>query len=236
MDRVSRQWVRGQPTLECQRCPLESGQTFSLALLLVSAAIVALLLTGCATPLQTAGLVVGVTAAGAQSPSTEMEQIYYLGVFDPQEQVPPAIYRVRVRGQASLISVAKFASGWVPASVADSLTTDLKYTDAGAIKVSKAEGDNTAVSLKTGRRLMLFGPEGFREAPRDYRLVIIMGSNPSKYFQAVSQVLDATAKAGRSDTNNALVKQILIQLTTMQGQKDDLQRMLDELPPPPTQN
>jgi hypothetical protein len=175
---------------------------------------------------------VGVTVAGGRSPTTELEQIYYLGVFDPQEQVPPAVYRVRVRGQASFISLVHFASGWVPASVADSLTTQLEYTDSGTIKVSK-EDTNAPVSLQTGRRLVLFGPEGFREAPRDYRLVIIMSSDPSKYFQTVSQVLDAAAKAKRSDANDILVKQILLTLTSVEDQKNDLQRILDELPSQP---
>ena len=34
---------------------------------------------------------VGATVTGARSPSHEIEQIYYLGVFDPREQVPEAI-------------------------------------------------------------------------------------------------------------------------------------------------
>jgi hypothetical protein len=187
-------------------------------------------MAGCATPLQTAGLAVGITAAGGHSPSTELEQIYYLGIFDPQEQVPPSVYRVRVHGQASFISMAKFASGWVPASVADSLTTQIEYTDSGQIKTTKDSAQESPTSMKTGRRLVLFGPEGFREAPRDHRLVIIMGTNPSKYFQTVSQVLDAAAKAGHSESNDALLKQILLSVTTINTQKDDLQRMLDELP------
>jgi hypothetical protein len=209
-----------------------------LKLLLASLGLLALLLLlpGCATPVQTAGLTVGITAAGAHSPTTEIEQIYYLGVFDPQEQVPPAVYRVRVHGQASMISVANFASGWVPASVADSLTTQMQFTDTGAIKVSKDDNQDAPVSLKTGRRLILFGPEGFREAPRDYRLVIIMSSDPSKYFQTVSQVLEATAKSKSSATNDAVLKQILLALTSVDSQKDDLQRMLDELPAQPIAN
>ncbi|HQR16172.1 MAG TPA: hypothetical protein PKW52_13355 [Nitrospira sp.] len=40
------------------------------------------------------------TAVGAVIPGHDIEQVYYLGSFDPQEQIPPALYRVRVRGQA----------------------------------------------------------------------------------------------------------------------------------------
>ena len=38
------------------------------------------------------------------------------------EQVPPSVYRVRVKGQASFLSATKFASGWVPADLVDSLS------------------------------------------------------------------------------------------------------------------
>src|SRR5262249_33543461 len=125
---------------------------------------------------------------------------------------------------------------WVPASVADSLTTKFELADSGPVKVSKEDPQNAPVSLKTGRRLILFGPEGFREAPRDYRLVIIMGSDPSKYFQTVTQVLEASAKTQGSAANNALVTQILILITSAETQKDDLQRILDELPSQPVPN
>lgn len=51
-----------------------------------------------------AGWAVGaaaVTVVGAQTPSQSIEQTYYVGVFDPKEQIPPALYRLTVRGQAS---------------------------------------------------------------------------------------------------------------------------------------
>lgn len=52
----------------------------------------------------------GTTLLGARTPANEIEQIYYLGVFDPQEQLEPMVYRVRVHGQASPISGMKFGS------------------------------------------------------------------------------------------------------------------------------
>src|SRR5262245_33562546 len=89
--------------------------------------LIPLLAVGCATPVQTAGLVAGVTVAGGRSPGQEIEQVYYLGVFDPQDQVPPSVYRVTVHGQASVLGLTKFASGWVPADIADSLNTQIGY-------------------------------------------------------------------------------------------------------------
>lgn len=70
------------------------------------------LTTGCnSIPQNVAlGAVIG-TGVGAIIPAHDIEQVYYLGSFDPQEQVPPALYRVRVRGQASIISWMKRRMG-----------------------------------------------------------------------------------------------------------------------------
>lgn len=189
-----------------------------------------LLLEGCASPWQTAGAAVGVTALLAQAPSTEVEQIYYLGVFDPREQVAPMIYRVRVHGQASVISLAKFASGWVPAQVADSLSSQIQYNDNGTLSVLKQDEQLKGAALQAGRRLVLFGPEGFREAPRDQRLVIIMGTNPSKYFDTVSKVLGNTAPASPAQTTDTnLTHQILSGLVDTEGQKGQIAQLLTDL-------
>lgn len=132
--------------------------------------------------------VAGAAALGARTPSQEIQQIYYLGVFDPQEQVPPLVYRVRVHGQASVLSNMKFGSGWVPANLVDSLSTNLNFKENGFIGVDK-DASTTLAELQTGRRLVMFGPEGFREAPRNQRLVIVMGADPSAFFSAVDQSL-----------------------------------------------
>ena len=205
------------------------GRTLDRGILFYLMAILLTLTVGCASNWQTGLVAGGITMAGAHSPTTEIEQIYYLGIFDPQDQVPPAIYRVTVHGQSSLISLARFASGWVPAEVADSLTSRLEFGDQGALTVSKVDAEKPAV-LNTGRRLVLFGPEGFREAPRDSRLVIIMGSDPSKYFGAVSSVMEAMSKSGISAKNSSLVTQILLLLTQSQDEKDQLQTLLTQMP------
>mgnify|MGYP003394228061 CR=1 FL=1 len=148
----------------------------------------ALAVTGCESLQGNIGLgVAGVTALGARTPAQDIEQIYYLGVFDPQEQVPPMVYRVRVHGQASVLSGMQFGSGWVHASVIDSLGSQISYTKEGKIRVEKAEGLDG--QIQTGRKLIQFGPEGFREAPKDHRLVIVMGSSPDTFFNAVDQTL-----------------------------------------------
>src|SRR5579872_7109720 len=150
-------------------------------------------LSGCATSGETVGLVGGLVALGAQAPTTEIQQTYYLGVFDPHEQLPPQVYRVRVHGQASFLGITKFASGWLPASMVDSLGTRVSFQDNGQdVSITKGESDAN-VSLTSGRRLMLFGPQGFREAPANQRLVIVMGIDPSQVFTGIDTALGKVA-------------------------------------------
>lgn len=166
---------------------------------------------GCATPVQTAGLAItGTTLVGAQIPSDELEQIYYLGVFDPLEQLPPSIYRVTVRGQSSFLNQSKFASGWVPAPLIDSLSARVNdSTGIGETRFAHPEGvTDQNVQLKTGRRLVMFGPEGFREAPRDHRLVIVMGADPAKYFEAVDLALADIGGTTVERGNQAALKRL----------------------------
>jgi hypothetical protein len=158
----------------------------------------------------------GATLVGARSPSHELEQIYYLGVFDPDDQVPPSLYRLTVRGQASFISLVKFASGWVPAHLVDSLETRIQFKEKST-ELDFSTGDPGRHSkLTPGRRLMLFGPEGFREAPANHRLVIVMGSNADQYFESVEQVLGAVAAAKREQA-----------LTPAERQADVIKRLLE---------
>ena len=159
---------------------------------------------GCATPLETAGLAAGVTAAGAHSPNNEVEQTYYLGVFDPQEQLEPSVYRVRVHGQASAISFTRFASGWIPAAAADSLGTTLRFNAKTGTEITRTDADDLLSELKTGRRLMIFGPEGFREAPADHRLAIVMGSSPEAYFRSIQTALGNSAQLIAERRNEGL--------------------------------
>lgn len=191
---------------------------------------VVLLLSGCATPVQTVGLVAGVaTATGSYSPDHEIEQIYYLGVFDPQEQIPSAIYRVRVHGQASFLSNTHFASGWAPAQLVDSLNTQISSNPDDQNKLTLTAGDKYLSDLKTGRRLVMFGPEGFREAPRDHRLVIVMGASPDKFFEAMDTALADISQTQMTSQNFTLQKTLFAQLIEAQQAHDSVQALQSEV-------
>ncbi len=172
----------------------------------------------------------GATALGSLSPSSEIEQVYYLGVFDPHDQVPPSVYRVRVRGQASFISRTKFASGWVHASLMDSLGSSIEYgEDDGVLHIEKAEEQFSGI--KAGRRLMLFGPEGFREAPKDHRLAIVMGSNPKGFFNAMDESLGIISEVqGQQQYSalNRLLLEALAQVRNEKGRLDDLKYEIEK--------
>lgn len=161
------------------------GRYYSVAAI----GIIGLGLTACNTT-EIIGSTVGATLLGANSPSQEIQQIYYLGTFDPQGQLPPTIYRIRVHGQASFISFIRFASGWVPAHFIDSLSSSVNFKEQKSTSVSIDKGaSETLAKLSTGRRLMQFGPEGFREAPRDHRLVIVMGCVPYRFACETGKIL-----------------------------------------------
>jgi hypothetical protein len=174
------------------------------------------------------GLVVG-TYIGSQLPSSDIEQVYYLGVFDPQEQLPPTLYRVRVRGQASALSNTKFASGWVRADLIDSLSTISFQKQGSSFEITKA--DEQAKALSTGRRLMMFGPEGFREAPKDHRLVIVMGADPDKFFGAVDEALGVVAAATQGAGGAQLERDLFRELSLLQAQRIRLEELRADAAP-----
>jgi hypothetical protein len=116
---------------------------------------------------------------GSTTASNRLEQIYYLGTFDPDERVPPTFFRVRVRGQASILSRMKFGSGWVPAGITDSLTEPMP----GATSPSMLAA--SPLQRPFGASLLQYGPEGFRTVPDTHRLVVVMGGDPSAFFNMV---------------------------------------------------
>ncbi|MBX3334504.1 MAG: hypothetical protein KF876_10280 [Nitrospira sp.] len=172
------------------------------------------------------GAVIG-TGVGAIIPGHDIEQVYYLGSFDPQEQVPPALYRIRVRGQASIISWMRFGSGWVPAELIDSLGSSVEINkEDGKIVVTKAESDQIS-KLTIGRRLMQFGPEGFREVPKDHRLVIMMGANPEDFFKAMDMALGSISQAKLDQDSQVLNGLLFKALTKVQAEKQLVEAQLD---------
>lgn len=171
----------------------------------------------------------GVAAAAVASviPSADLEQTYYLGSFDPRGQLPPTIYRIRVRGQSSILNQTRFASGWVPAAVVDSLARSLTIdTKTGAVGVG-GEGATSVISDK-GRRLVLFGPEGFREAPRDHRLVVMMGSSPEEVEQAFASAIGAVALAKFGQSGPALDRELFGLLLELGHEREQLQALAED--------
>jgi hypothetical protein len=196
--------------------------------------LVALMLPGCAglalqesVAVATGGIGLTTVFAG-RSPNNEIEQTYYLGVFDPQDQLPPTVYRVRVRGQASAMSGVKFASGWVPANVLDALGTSMAFEkDSNRVKIDK--DDSASATFKTGRRLMLFGPEGFREAPAHHRLVVMMGSSPDKFFQAIDESLGVVAQATQERGSVQLDRFLFETLVRVRSERTELDRLVRDI-------
>lgn len=172
------------------------------------------------------GGISGVLVAG-RSPTNEIEQVYYLGIFDPQGQLQPSIYRVRVHGQASVLSTTRFASGWVPADLIDSLGTGPKFNETDVLEIKESE---KLAKLRTGRRLMTFGPEGFRESPADHRLVIVMGSDPSAFFEAIDSALGQISKTKADQDTSRLKSQLFQAMAQMRTQRQALERLEDRLP------
>ncbi|MBI3786051.1 MAG: hypothetical protein HY270_21910 [Deltaproteobacteria bacterium] len=179
-------------------------------------------LPGCLTPIEWGAVGGGAATLLAAFPAAqEIEQIYYLGSFDPQGQLPPEFYRVTVRGQASLMSQMQFGSGWVKAEVLDSLSSHFKSEKSGEVTAS---GTDSTVDLGArGRRLVLFGPEGFREAPRDHRLVIVMGSSPEAFFQAMDQSLGIVARVQEMQRGSAVTQAIFGEYTRITQELEQLQ-------------
>jgi hypothetical protein len=192
------------------------------------------LCSGCANHVASRNTAVGSAVGGLMvTPSTDLEQTYYLGSFDPREQLPPTIYRIRLRGQSSFLNLTRFASSWVPAAVVDSLTgtasIDLSPKGKGSVEVTRPS-DETRASLEgAGRRLMLFGPEGFRKAPDGYRLVVIMGSSPEQVEEAFASALGTVASA-RFGRSGAALNQDLFALLLELGQEREQLKALGDAP------
>ena len=168
------------------------------------------------------------TVVGSLTPSADIEQTYYLGSFDPRSQLPPAIYRIRVRGQSSFLNQSRFASSWVPAEVVDSLTGSLSIDNKNG-KVTVERDAATSSSLEgAGRGLVMFGPEGFREAPRGHRLVIIMGANPEFVEQAFSSALGSVAQVKFGRSGAALDSDLFGLLLTLGQEREQLKAVVAE--------
>lgn len=168
------------------------------------------------------------TAALGMTPGPELKQVFYVGSLDPQGQLPPEVYRITVRGQASVISRTRFASGWVPAGLADTLTSNVSL-DSSNGTVTTTGDERPVGSLANGRRLVLFGPDGFRDAPRDHRLVLTMGADADAYFDAINSVLGDVAAHRAANSNAAIGLEVIRRERIIDAERDllaELQAML----------
>ena len=207
-------------------------------LLIVS--VFAFSISGCATPEQNIGLsALGISLIAGNSPSSEIEQIYYLGVFDERNQLPPEFYRIKVHGQASLTSQMKFGSGWVLASAVDTLgtselTLDQADPKAGA-KLSETPKKAGAVCTESdshfleGRKLVLYGPEGFRKVPKCHRLALVMGADPSAFFEAIDTSLGVFNEVAHKERHQEIQIKLLKRQLQLQAELTRLEDLEDSL-------
>ena len=186
-------------------------------------------LVGCSTTEQTIALsAAGATFLGGATPTSEIEQIYYLGIYDERSQLPPEFYRIKVHGQASTLSEMTFGSGWVPAKLVDTLNPDsqarLSNTD-----IKSAGQDPCGDNFLQGRKLILYGPEGFRRVPDCYRLALVMGSNPSAFFGALDEAMGYIHKAKSEERNSQLTIQLLKHQSQLHLESSRLEDLEDSL-------
>src|SRR5437588_13007666 len=81
----------------------------------------------------------------------------------------------------------RFATGWVPSEAVDTLGSRVEMDlETGKVTLVKEDDNKLTAALTAGRRQVLFGPEGFREAPKNHRLAIFMGSSADKYFGEIT--------------------------------------------------
>ncbi len=115
-----------------------------------------------------------------------------------------------------------FGSGWVNSRVVDSLATPISVNPkTGKVNIGKAE-DGELSELTGNRRLVLFGPEGFREAPKDHRLVIVMGASPEAYFQAIDQALGTIAEVQHEQLQGTAKEKVMQALLNASNQQERL--------------
>ena len=180
-----------------------------------------LLITGCKSNEIALSTISGGLIAGT-IPEGEIYQTYYLGVIDPIQQLPPTFYRITVRGQASIFSDMKFASGWIPAEAADTISSKVGL-DLNSGEIKKSGIGNNVINPR--RRFILIGPEGVRENPDSHRLAIVMGASPQNFFGALDSALGSISSEVSQINDNKLATHLLAQMYLV----DKLQGQLGEL-------
>ena len=128
------------------------------------------------------------------------------------------------------MSFVRFGSGWVRAELIDSLNSTVGFDDVTNRPEIQSAAEKKLAKLKTGRRLMMFGPEGFREAPANHRLVIVMGGSPEAFFKAIDESLGVVAHARAAQRHTALSNELFRELLQVQHERERLSDLEDRVP------
>jgi len=143
--------------------------------------------------------------------STNVKTTHYLGVFDPQEQVPAELYRITIEGNAGVFSKVNYATGWVPANAADLLSVDVRPSQDGKIEITGDQSKTVTVGAR--RQFFEIGPTGVATQPEDGRFVVVMSSNPDYFFKKVGML----SRFGTDDSANEASRRAL--MSTIQAKR-----------------
>jgi len=139
-------------------------------------------------------LLVALSICGCQ---TIVETQHYVGVYDVEQQVTQELYRVTIRGESGPMSEVQYASGWVPAAQADLLASKIELAKNMDVSIS---GDPSAGSLlPPSHRYFEMGPLGVTPNPEKGRFVIVMNSDPDKFFNMIASLTRYGNNAGVGD-------------------------------------
>ena len=94
--------------------------------------------------------------------------------------------------------------------------------------VGTQRGSDPSQLSDQDRKLVLFGPEGFRTAPRGHRLVVVMGSSPEAVEQAFSSALGTVARVRFSPSATSVERDLFAQLNELAAERDQFKALLNE--------
>ena len=76
----------------------------------------------------------------------------------------------------------------------------------------------------------MFGPEGFREAPKDHRLVIVMGASPEAFFGAIDRALGIVADVRQGSRQSTdLERELFVDLLNSKRERERYTDLLLDL-------
>ena len=76
---------------------------------------------------------------------------------------------------------------------------------------------------------MLFGPEGFREAPANHRLVIVMGASPEDFFSAIDESLGLVAQVTQLESDPGFDRLLFEELIRTRGEREQIDELIKDV-------